>query len=256
MSLTLEAPVREALAAYLLAIADDELIIGHRHSEWTGFAPDLESDVALSSIAQEEIGHAKLFYEQVGLLRGGDPDSLTFNRPPEAFRNAILTERPNGDWGYSIIRMFLYDRADTVRLAHLADGAVQTIADLARALHREERYHVLFGLQWVQRLGGTHSPGRGRMQTALDRAWPEAVALFEPASGQDLLNSTGVVSSSAKNHEQQWREDVTSLLEDFGLRIPGDGVGAGGRAGRHSEDLGTLVEEMTSVRRTEPSAQW
>ncbi len=254
--MTLEAPVREALATYLLAIADDELILGHRHSEWTGFAPDLESDVALSSIAQEEIGHAKLFYEQVCTLKGGDPDSLAFSRPPEAFRNAVLTERPNDDWGYSVVRLFLYDRADTMRLAHLAGGAVQAVADLAGALRREERYHLMFGQQWLQRLAGATNTSQARVQAALDRAWPEAVALFEPVEGFDLLDAAGVVSGRLSSQGVQWRGEVTPLLEGMGLRIPPDGAGVGGRNGRHSGDLGALVGEMTSVRRSEPSAKW
>lgn len=256
MPLILEAPVREALAAHLLAIADDELILGHRHSEWTGFAPDLESDVALSSIAQEEIGHAKLFYEQVCTLTVGDADALAFGRPPEALRNALLTERPNDDWGFSVVRMFLYDRADAVRLAHLADGAIQALADLARLLRREERYHQMFGLQWMQRLAEASTGSRGRMQTALDRVWPEAVALFEPTEGHTLLDTAGILSARREDQQEQWRRDVTPLLEATGLRIPGDGTGAGGRAGRHSGDLGTLLDEMTSVRRSDPSARW
>jgi len=255
MPLKLEAPLREAFAAHLLAIADDELILGHRHSEWTGFAPDLESDVALSSIAQEEIGHAKLFYEQVCTLTVGDADALAFGRPPGAFRNAVLTERPNDDWGYSIVRMFLYDRADAVRLLHLAGRDLQAVSDLASMLRREERYHLMFGLQWLQRLAQASSASRAQMQTALDRVWPEAVALFEPTEGHPLLVAAGVLSGE-EDHQGQWRRDVTLILESAGLRIPPDDDGVGGRAGRHSEDLGKLLDEMTSVRRSDPSARW
>src|SRR5207244_12769251 len=103
---------QSALAAYLIAVADDELIIGHRHSEWTGFAPDIESDVALSSIAQEEIGHARLFYERVTDLTGKDPDHIAFGRPPAEFRNPGVPERPNGDGGSPAARLSTPDRAD------------------------------------------------------------------------------------------------------------------------------------------------
>ncbi len=256
MQIALEAPVRDALAAYLLAIADDELIVGHRHSEWTGFAPDIESDVALSSIAQEEIGHAKLFYEHVCSLVGGDPDTLSFGRPPDAFRNAILTERPNDDWGFSVVRLYLYDRADAVRLAHLAGGTIKPLADLAKILHREEKYHRMFGEQWMLRLAQATNTSRERMQAALDRAWPEAVALFEPTGGGELLASARVVSESLASQEEQWDQEVKPALEQMGLRVPADRGGVGGRAGRHTEDLRVLIEEMTSVRRSEPSARW
>src|SRR4030067_374649 len=108
--------LRAAFGGYLLALADDELVLGHRHSEWTGFAPDIESDVALSSVAQEEIGHARLFYERAGDLLGGTPDDLAYGRAPDGFRNAVLVERPHGDWGVTIVRMFLSDRAGAGRL--------------------------------------------------------------------------------------------------------------------------------------------
>src|SRR5207245_9105340 len=103
---------QSALAAYLIAVADDELIIGHRHSEWTGFAPDIESDVALSSIAQEEIGHARLFYERACDLIGGDADHIAFGRASAEFRNAVRTVRPDDGWGYGMRGLVLYGRAD------------------------------------------------------------------------------------------------------------------------------------------------
>src|SRR5437879_13870028 len=101
---------QSALAAYLIAVADDELIIGHRHSEWTGFAPDIESDVALSSIAQEEIGHARQFYQRVTDLTGKGPDHIALGRPPAEFRNAVPPQRANGAWGYTAVRLSLDDR--------------------------------------------------------------------------------------------------------------------------------------------------
>lgn len=252
---SLDVPVQHALVSYLLTIADDELILGHRHSEWTGFAPDIESDVALSSIAQEEMGHAKLFYEQVCAIEGGDPDSLVFNRPPEAFRNAILTERPNDDWGYTIVRLFLYDSADAVRLTHLSASSVSPLAEMARALRREEKSHLRFGLQWLQGLSRA-SIGKNKVQAGLDRAWSESLALFEPVEGHDFLHSAGVVSATLQTQQDLWRRDVSHVLEDAGLQIPPTGDGAGGRVGRHSEDLRALVEEMTSVWHLEPSAKW
>lgn len=255
MTIPLEAHVQESLATYLLTIADDELILGHRHSEWTGFAPDIESDVALSSIAQEEMGHAKLFYEQVCAIRGGDPDTLVFSRPPEAFRNAILTERVNADWGYSIVRLFLYDRADAIRLTHLADSTLSSLAELARALRREEKSHLRFGQQWLQGLTRT-GLGKNKVQAGLDQAWAESLALFEPVEGDEILYASGVISANVGTQQDLWRRDVSPVLEDLGLRIPVDGNGAGGRSGRHSADLRALLAEMTSVWHSDPSAKW
>lgn len=249
--------VRTALAGYLLAMADDELILGHRHSEWTGFAPDIESDVALSSIAQEEMGHARLFYERVGELAGGNPDGLAFDRSPAQFRNLILAERPNGDWGYSIVRLFLYDRADAVRLEALAEGSVPPLADMAKALRREEKYHLMFGEQWLRRLGSATTDSRDRIQESLNRAWSDAVAFFEPVDGMQTLIESGVIKATLEVQETRWKGAVVPVLEGLGLKIPDESAsGAGGRAGRHSDDLRILLEEMTSVWRLEPGAKW
>lgn len=248
---------RRALAAYLLSVADDELILGHRHSEWTGFAPDIESDVALSSIAQEEMGHARLFYERVGELAEGDPDALAFGRGAEQFRNLTLVERPNGDWGYSIVRLFLYDHADAVRLEALAGGSVTPLADLARTLRREEKYHLMYGEQWLHGLATATTDSRDRIQNALSRGWAEAAAFFEPTEDFRSVLDSGAVASSLDQQHDRWKETVLSVFDAVGLSIPSDWEsGAGGRAGRHTDDLRILLDEMTSVWRSEPGAKW
>src|SRR5467141_3914111 len=116
----------------LLSLGDDELVIGHRHSEWTGWAPHLEEDLAFSSIAQDEMAHARLLYRLAGETwpELGDEDRLALGRAPNEYRNAVICERPNGDWGYTIARQYLYDRADAVRLEALASSAWRELADL------------------------------------------------------------------------------------------------------------------------------
>jgi len=250
---------RAALAAYLVASADDELVLGHRHAEWTGVAPDIESDVALSSVAQEEIGHARLFYERACELLGGDPDGLAYGRRPEEFRNAVLVERPNGDWGFTIVRMVLYDRADAVRLDALAGGGIAPLAALAAALRREEKYHLLYGEQWLRRLAQATPGSRVRVQEALDQAWPEAWALFDPVEGQDDLVAAGVMRSGAPEQRSAWLEQIQPVLQAAGLDPPAPppaAGGPGGRDGRHTDGLRALWEEMTSVWRTEPGGRW
>lgn len=250
--------VRAALGVYLLAVADDELVLGHRHSEWTGFAPDIESDVALSSVAQEEMGHARLFYERAAELAGGDPDRLAFDRSPADYRNAVLVERPNGEWGFTIVRMFLYDRADAVRLDALAGGEITPLADLAKTLRREEKYHLRFGEAWLRRLAQATEVSGARVQQALEATWPEALALFEPTPGQESLERSGLLHSSSSEQVQSWRAQVTPVLASFGLRVPAAASAPtpGGRAGRHSDDLRILLDEMTSVWRLDPNARW
>lgn len=251
--------VRQALREHLLAIADDELILGHRHAEWTGFGPDIESDVALSSIAQEEMGHARLFYQQVLHLDGLDNeeiDALAFDRPPEGFRNAVFLERPNGDWGFSVVRLLLYDLADSVRLEVWSRTPLETIPGLARTLGREEKYHRMYGETWLNRLARATPGSHAHIQEAVDAAWGEALGLFEPVAGEAHLVGEGLLMEEAARQEKRWRAQVSELFEPLGLRLPSVPPSSGGRLGQHSPDLAALLDEMTSVRRLEPGATW
>ncbi len=247
---------RSVLRALLLAIADDEMLMGHRHSEWTGFAPDIESDVALSSIAQEEMGHARLFYEQVAALDRTSADHLAFGRPPEAFRNAVLTERQNGDWAFTIVRAWLYDHADAVRLDALAASPLGALAALAKTLQREEKYHLLFSDAWLMRLARSGDEGRARMQAGLEAAWADALALFEATPGVEGLVGAGSLRLGPSEQAARWISDVRARLRVLELDPPDTAATPGGRAGRHSADLALLLDEMTSVWRTDPAARW
>jgi ring-1,2-phenylacetyl-CoA epoxidase subunit PaaC len=244
------------VSRYVLAIADDELIIGHRHSEWTGFAPDIESDVALSSIAQEEIGHAKLFYEQVAQLQGGTADTLAYGRSAGEFRNAVFVERRNGDWGYSMLRLFLYDRADAVRLGALAGGTAKPVAELASVLRREEKYHLMYGEQWLRHLAGASSEARERMQGALEMSWVEAEGLFAPVEDEQMLVGSGIMTLESAVQFARWKQATLPLLGELGLRPPAGGSALNGRQGEHTEALAGLLDEMTSVSRADPGASW
>ena len=136
----------------LLEIADDELILGWRDSEWTGIAPLLEEDVAFSSIAQNEIGHARALYELVARERGTTADELAFDRSPGEYRCAQLVELRLLDWGQTIARHYLYEEADAVRLAKLKQSSDSEIAGLAAKIDREEAYHRMHAQMWHDRL--------------------------------------------------------------------------------------------------------
>lgn len=248
---------RGALRALLLAWADDELVLGHRHAEWTGFAPDIETDVALSSIAQDEIGHARLLYEQVGALDGTTPDRLAFDRSPAAFRCAALVEHENGDWAFTVARAWAYDRADAVRLAALAAAPAGSFAALARTLQREEKYHLWFAETWFDRLAAAGDDSRTRLQAALERVWPDALGLFEPTDGVEHLVRAGVLALDPAGQAAQWTAAAGAHLEAVGLRLPTAAPAAeGGRRGQHTPALAALLDEMTSVWRTDPEARW
>jgi ring-1,2-phenylacetyl-CoA epoxidase subunit PaaC len=202
----------------LLGLADDELVIGWRDSEWTGIAPMLEEDVAFSSIAQNEIGHARAVYE----LLTDDADALAFDRPLEEYRCAPLVELRLLDWAHTIARRWLYEEADRVRIASLMDDADPAVAGLAAKIDREEVYHRMHAEMWHERLRD-----EPRFQAAVAELWPYAL---------------GVLPS----------EQRAALA----LRVELDEVEAIER-GTHTDELAELWDEMTMVRRSAPAgAQW
>ena len=207
----------------LLALADDELVIGWRDSEWTGIAPMLEEDVAFSSIAQNEIGHARAVYE----LLTDDADALAFDRPLDEYRCAPLVELRLLDWAHTIARRWLYEQADRVRIAALMDDADPAVAGLAAKIDREEVYHRMHAEMWHERLRD-----EPRFQAAVDDLWPYAVGLL-PA------------------------EQRPALAARTGRSLPSDNLLLGKERGGHTPELAELWDEMTNVRRSAPAgAQW
>ncbi|MFP5379697.1 MAG: 1,2-phenylacetyl-CoA epoxidase subunit PaaC, partial [Vicinamibacteria bacterium] len=150
----LDATTRSALAELLLSLADDEFVIGFWDSEWTGIAPMLEEDVATSSIAQDEIGHARALYELLATLTDDDPDRIAYGREPDGYRHAALLDHARGDWAFSVARRYLYETADAVRLGTLARSSYEPLALLAAKVRREETYHLLHADAWMRRLAG------------------------------------------------------------------------------------------------------
>ena len=201
----------------LLGLADDELIIGWRDSEWTGIAPMLEEDVAFSSIAQDEIGHARLLYELRAALTGEDPDRLAFHRQPHEYRHARLLDQPKQGWGFTIARRWLYEVADEIRITALMDEL-----PLAAKINREEAYHRMHAEMWRERLADTP-----QFRAAVDELWPYALGVLPPEQ-RDALAS----------------------------RVERDEVEAVER-GTNDDAFTALHEEMTMVRRSAPAgAQW
>ena len=163
-------------AELLLAIADDELILGWRDSEWTGVAPFLEEDVAFSSIAQNEIGHARALYELAARDLGTTADELAFDRQPDEYRCCELVELRLPDWERTIARHVLYEQADTERLERLKASDDEELAGLAAKIDREEAYHRLHAEMWLERL-----KDEPRFREAMDELRPLAEAVLDPS---------------------------------------------------------------------------
>ncbi|MDP9340897.1 MAG: phenylacetate-CoA oxygenase subunit PaaC [Actinomycetota bacterium] len=201
----------------LFAVADDELVLGHRHAEWTGWAPHIEEDLAFSSIAQDEMAHARLLYGLAGSLTGRSEDSLAFGRAPEEYRHAVLCERPNGDWGYTLARQYLYDTADAVRLEALAGSSWTELAELVTVIQLEEKYHLDHGRAWFERLAAGPLEARNRFASGLAAALAEAVALFEPLPDELVLVDEGVLPRPSEELLAAWLRPLGEALEAASL---------------------------------------
>jgi ring-1,2-phenylacetyl-CoA epoxidase subunit PaaC len=208
----------------LLAIADDELVLGWRDSEWTGIAPVLEEDVALSSIAQNEIGHARAVYQ----LLADDPDALAFDRSPDEYRSSQLVElRFVPDWALTIARRVLYEAADELRLRRLMASDDAAVSGLAAKIDREEAYHRMHAELWHDRLRD-----EPRFLAAVDELFPYTLAMAEP-------------------------DDHDALIAQFEPKtVPSNTVLQGLERGTHTNGWAELWNEMTEVRRLIPGAAW
>jgi ring-1,2-phenylacetyl-CoA epoxidase subunit PaaC len=216
----------------LLTIADDELILGWRNSEWTGIAPYLEEDVAFSSIAQNEIGHARALYELAARELGSTADELAFDRGPDAYRCAPLVQLHRLEWARTIARHWLYETADEIRLATLKRSKDPELAGIAAKIDREEIYHRMHARMWVDRLLGS-GEGRARLNEAVDELWPYALGVLDDELRPELR---------------------TQAEELLGRELPDV---APVTRGQHEAELRALWEEMTMVRRSAPAgAQW
>jgi ring-1,2-phenylacetyl-CoA epoxidase subunit PaaC len=212
-----------ARAQQLLSLADDELILGWRDSEWTGIAPTLEEDVAFSSIAQNEIGHARALYELAAVELDTDADALAFDRAPDEYRCAPLVQLHLLDWAHTIARRYLYEEADRVRIDALKRGDDAELAGLAAKIDREETYHRLHAELWASRLRD-----EPRFRDAVEELWPYALGVLEPELRPVLAGRVGLSVESTQAVER----------------------------GEHAEAFTQLHDEMTEVRRSAPGQQW
>jgi len=216
----------------LLSIADDELILGWRNSEWTGIAPFLEEDVAFSSIAQNEIGHARALYELAAAELRTTADELAFDRKPEEYRSAPLVELRRLEWARTIARHWLYETADEIRLAALKASDDQEIAAIAAKMDREEVYHRMHAEMWIDRLLSTED-GRSRLNEAVDELWSYALGVLDSELRPELR----------RRAEERLGRDLPDVEP-----VP---------RGVHEAELAELLEEMTMVRRSAPpGTQW
>jgi ring-1,2-phenylacetyl-CoA epoxidase subunit PaaC len=249
--------IQAALDALILSMADDEFVIGFSDSEWTGIAPILEEDVAMSSLAQDELGHARALYELLAELRaaGQTADSIAYDREPADYRHARLLDHGRGDWAMTIARRYLYDTADGARLEGLAASTFAPLRELVDKIRREERYHVMHATTWLERLARHEGEPRDRLFAALDELAPDAATVFTPIDGEAVLVEAGVLAEPMPALEARWRATITPVFIGLDLPMPPPAELDGGRS-THGEPFRWLWGEFTSVRRSDPGAIW
>ena len=250
---------QEALFKYTLRIGDNDLILGHRLAEWCSYGPTLEEDLALTNIALDLTGEAQALLQYAGEVEGKGrlADDLAYKRPERQFYNSIITELPKGDFGYSIVRQFLFDAYELPFYQMLTKSKDETLSAIAHKAVKEVKYHLRHSANWVVRLGDGTEESHNRVQKAVNDLWEYTGELFEMDEVDELMLKEGIGVDLALV-KAEWDDTVNRVLSEATLTRPEDGWMQTGakREGIHSEYLGYILAEMQYLPRAYPDAQW
>ncbi|OSZ81060.1 phenylacetate-CoA oxygenase subunit PaaI [Chitinophagaceae bacterium IBVUCB2] len=239
------------LIDYTLHLADTTLILSQRNSEWCGHGPILEQDIAITNISLDLLGQSRNFYQYAASLIGGDAteDSLAYLRKEREFKNLLLVEQANGDWGQTILRQYLYSQFQYLLFEKLQQCNDEQLIAMAAKSIKETAYHVRWSSEWVIRLGDGTEESHSRMLKAIDELWRYTGEMFMPAGYETIVEV-----SSLKN---EWLQKVTNIFAEATLPVPEKVfMQAGGKEGKHTEQLGFILTELQYMQRAYPGAQW
>ena len=243
---------------YLLLLADNPLILGHRLSELCGHGPTLETDIALTNIALDLFGQVRNYCQYAAELHGEGKteDQVAFLRYEHEYRNVLLTEQPNHDFAWVIGRQYLFDAYHLPLLTQLSDSKDSRLAGIAMKSKKEVRYHHRFSSEWVKRLGGGTEESHQRMQAAMDQLWSYTGELFLETEDEKAMKEAGVGADYGKMRPQ-FDADVQQVFHEAGLVIPeGPWHRTIGKNGVHSENLGYILADLQYMQRTYPNMEW
>ena len=249
---------KQDLVNYAIALGDDSLTLGHRLSEWSSNAPFLEEDLALSNVALDLIGRAKMFYTYAGEAEGAgrSEDDLAFLRDCRDYRNLLICELPIGDFADTMARQFVIDVYEVDFYTALMKSTDATLAAIAAKAIKESRYHLRRSEEWVKRLGDGTEESHQRMQRAIDDVWGYTHELFEVDEKEQGLIDAGVAVDRPAL-KAAWERQVQEVLTQATLEAPDDQWSIrGGRAGMHTEHLGYLLAELQFMQRAYPGLEW
>ncbi|MCA1750994.1 MAG: phenylacetate-CoA oxygenase subunit PaaC [Flavobacteriales bacterium] len=249
----------EALQAYLIRLGDNALILGQRLGEWCGHAHQLESDIALTNVALDNVGQSRNLLTEAGRIedKGRTEDDFAFFRKEQEFRNNLLVEQENGNFAQTITRQYLFDVFQFHLYKALTESKDEFLAGFAEKSLKEVTYHRKLSGDWMVRLGDGTDESHAKMQEALDIMWPFTGELFEMTEIDEVLIAEGIVPS-LKDIEEKWRPEVEAVIDEATLAIP-DTMGymaRGSRDGHHTEYLGYILAEMQALPRSMPDAKW
>lgn len=250
---------QEALFTYLQRLGDTSLILGHRISEWCGHGPKLEQDIALINISLDLIGQARNYLSYAGEVegKGRDEDKLAYFRVEREFKNLLIAEQPNGDWGQTIMRSFFFDVFHYYFLHELVKSKDEQLAAIAAKSLKEVTYHLKHNADWVIRLGDGTAESHDRMETAIEELWMYTGEMFDMDEVDHILIEAGI-SPDLSALKSKWEAKVQEVFQEATLTYPGEAwMQSGGKLkGIHSEELGFILAEMQYLPRCYPDAKW
>ena len=249
---------RDHFVTFLLRLADEHLILGHRLSEWCGHAPMLEEDLAMPNIALDLIGQARALYQYAGEVegRGRSEDDLAYLRREREYLNCLMVERPNGDFAHTMLRQFYFAAFMHPFWEKASASTDETLAGIAAKAVKEVSYHVRHCGEWVIRLGDGTEESAARMKAAVEALAPYVDELFETDAVTEAVSQAGIAPAPA-SLRPDFNATVQRVFAEAFLDMPETAwPQTGGRQGRHGEAMGYLLAELQHIQRTYPGAVW
>lgn len=250
---------QDALVQYAAQIGDNGLIIGHRMSEWCFRSPSLEMEMALMNCALDLIGQARELYSYAAVTegKGKTEDDFAYLRDEKDFRNLLLTEIPNGDWGDTIVRLFFMSAYNKLFYTALGNSKDSELAAIGAKSLKEVTYHLRFSSEWLIRLGDGTTKSHERVQNSIDNLWTYTGELFTMTDAETLLLEDGIAVDVAAL-KADWDQIIAQVLERATLKRPAEGwVQLGGKAkGVHTEHFGYIITDMQYMQRRYPGCEW
>lgn len=249
---------KEALFNYVLRLADNAAILGHRLSEWCGHGPELEEDIAIINTALDLLGHSRSLYSYAGEVegKGRDEDDLAYLRIEREYRNALICELPNGHYGDTIARQFLFDQFNFLLFSELVNSKDETIAAIAAKAIKEIRYHLRRSTEWTLRLGDGTEESHEKIQQSFNDVWMYTGDLFVQNESDKIMFESGIGPDLEKLYPV-WKEKVNEVLKEATLEAPVESwMQSGSKDGRHTEHFGFILAELQYLQRAYPGCEW